>query len=87
MGTLLLLPTYITRDEADFGFVVRATAHGRCVVAALHEGLLAVKARADDGSVEYRVCNADLAQLYTTAASLDELRRRFDAGPPLLWST
>ena len=87
MGTLLLLPTYITRDEADFGFVVRATAHGRRVVAALHEGLLAVKARADDGSVESRVCHADLAQLSTPAGSLDELRRRVEPGPALLWST
>ena len=70
----------ITAEEAEFGFAMRSSGAGQCVVAAeLQDGLLAVKVRTPDGRIEYHVCNGDFAQLYRAATSLGELCERFGA--------
>ena len=83
MGKLLFFPTSVTPEEASFGFAVALSpAGGISVTAALYDGLFALKARAPDGSIEYRVCNHALEPIDTSAASLDELRRRFRSVAP-----
>lgn len=68
----------VNQDEKEFGFVTTQEPSGvRAVVCELHPGLRAVKVRADDGSIEYAVCDKSLVPLYQSATTLDELRRRF----------
>lgn len=68
----------LTRAEVAFGFRVGAPRSGvRAAVYAVGDGLLAVKVRAPDGSIQYSICDDDLTPLYTPAASLEELRDRF----------
>lgn len=78
MARFLLQPT---EDETAFGFVIHDVPSGeRALVMPLSHGLRAVKVLADDGAVEYIVCDDRLEPLYTPAKSLDELRRRFVRG-------
>ena len=79
MGIVLHFPTSITEEESIFGFSIqRSPTGGYVAVAELRDGLFAVKARAIDGSIEYRVCNHQHAELYLTALTLDDLRARFE---------
>ncbi|HEY1957466.1 MAG TPA: hypothetical protein VGH28_17730 [Polyangiaceae bacterium] len=72
-------PAEVTDEEAAFGFTLRESPTGvRAVVRALGHGLQAVKRLRDDGSIEYSICDERCQPLYSGAASLDELRRRFE---------
>ncbi len=77
MDDLLRFPTEVTADEAAFGFASRVECGSRIALAALDDGLVAVKTRSYDGTIEYVICDASLAPLYTPAKSIDDLRRRF----------
>lgn len=68
----------ITDEEVAAGFDVLEHVSGRAIVSRpVLGGLLAVKIEADDGAVEYVVCDRNLSPLYGPARSLDELERRF----------
>ena len=68
----------ITDEEVAAGFDVIEHASGRAIVARpVTGGLVAVKIESDEGSVEYVICDRNLAPLYGPARSLDELERRF----------
>jgi hypothetical protein len=77
------LPVEVTEDERRCGFSVTEEPSGiRAVVRELPAGLRAVKVEAEDGTVEYAVCDAELRPLYAPAKSLVELRRRFGRRAP-----
>jgi len=80
MGSLgSLYPAEVTDEEAAFGFELRESPTGvRAVVRRLGPGLQAVKRRRDDGSIEYAICDERCQPLYSGAASVEELRRRFE---------
>jgi hypothetical protein len=78
MGRFLLQPT---AEESAFGFGVAESPSGEsALIIALPRGLRAVKTLADDGAVEYVVCDDQFEPLYAPAKTLDELRRRFVRG-------
>jgi len=67
-----------TAEELAFGFAVgEAPAGERALILPLSKGLRAVKMIADDGGVEYVVCDDQFEPLYASAKTLDDLRRRF----------
>ncbi len=74
MGRSRVLP--IALDDLEHGLALIEHPSG---VAALDlgGGLLALKVRAHDGSVEYVTCDKDLNPLYEPAGSLLELKQRF----------
>jgi hypothetical protein len=68
----------LTREEEEAGFSLTVEpSGGRAVVLALAQGLIAVKVRGCDGGSQYAICDTTLAPLYVPAASLGELRARF----------
>jgi hypothetical protein len=73
----------VTDEEHRFGFSLTEEPSGvRAVAHDLGSGLRAVKVQADDGSVEYAVCDSENRQLYRPAKSLAELRDRFGGPAP-----
>lgn len=71
-------PLEATSAESDFGFGVNESPSGvRALVVPLGDGLRAVKVRADDGSIEYAICDERLQPIYIAAKTLDELDERF----------
>ncbi|HEY2367019.1 MAG TPA: hypothetical protein VGH87_11575 [Polyangiaceae bacterium] len=75
---MVRFPLQPTAEETAFGFGIAVVPSGeQALMMPLPSGLRAVKVIADDGAVEYIVCDEALEPLYTPAKSLDELRRRF----------
>jgi hypothetical protein len=71
-------PVQATAEESAFGFALANAPSGeRALIMPLSQGLRAVKMIADDGAVEYVVCDDEFEPLYAPARTLDELRRRF----------
>jgi hypothetical protein len=72
------VPDELTAEEQAFGFEVRELPSGvRSVVRVIDEGLLVLKRRRSDGTIEYAICDASCTPLYRPAASLAELAKRF----------
>jgi hypothetical protein len=74
-------------QEAEYGFSAVERQTGEVIVRYdLGNGIFAIKVDAEDGSLEYMICDANLTPLYRPAKSLDELRARFGhskSGPPI----
>lgn len=67
----------LSSDERRFGFARVERRSVVTVLAQLRPGLVAVKVRATDGSVEYAVCDDDLHPIYASSRDLGDLQRRF----------
>lgn len=77
-GVVVRLRLDLNQDEEEFGFGVAEHPSGvRAVVRELRPGLRAVKVEAEDGSVEYAICEDNLRPVYAPARTLEELKRRF----------
>lgn len=75
---MVRFPLQPTAEETAFGFGIAEIPSGeQALMVPLSNGLRAVKVTADDGAVEYIVCDERFEALYTPARSLEELRRRF----------
>ena len=67
----------MTEQEAACGFSVVEHGDGTLVRIDLGGGIYAVKTTADEGAVEYIICDARLTPLYRSAKTLRELKERF----------
>lgn len=73
-------PLDTSPEEEAFGFRVAVSPEGDRVLVAKLGDLRAVKIRAQDGTIEYAVCDAKLQPIYIAAKTLKELRTRFARG-------